>query len=912
MKRLIRYTLLASALFCSVVANAQICCSDSSQIAPYPRTHDKHVLTDWSTRSLYFQGVPFGTVPLTPVTVPDSVKPGNLFYNTTKHRLHYYDETISDYQELVSKYALEHDTISFQGPISFGSSVTFNEGALFLNNIALTGQNVLTNNGYMLANPGSYWNFLDPLDVNRYWKVIDNDSTLSIFHHVNLLGDKGIRIDGNDIKDLAGNTFLKTGGTGANSGYTALKADTLLNAKQDTSVASITDLQAYTGAMKYIHVRDKIRGGDFVLTTGTTNDNGITFSSALTGQHWHRQIYDNQMLIEWYDSAPTDSTTTSTAMNLALQSDTINYKGKYKVTSKSHKVIFTSTVNISKDVSVPMDNVILTPDSSFTKGGTMVNVFGYGASSHTSQISRLDLKIDGGTRKVVGITYRMRLLGARQRFSLTNCAVGINVTGNSEKQDFDIGTVSCDTTVKSTAEGAYSPDENHYYITGGNCLTYYYQGVNAQISDHVYLDVENTPVNTTNYAVDVRGAKFIELMGEVRATQGAGAVRISGSTTLSVKFTGLSIINNKTGNSLSVNSCADLNGDVLCKQNNSSSYGAYIGTTQTGGTLSIASDGGSIPIVIGDNANSRRTRGMTIFANVLSSSSGQGALFDNMELCHVTLAGVSLPFTVANRIAYSKIYVSANYLRNNVAITNTTNTTAWNLVFFGGIPNTYVTGYSTPVAGMRVENITDKDYASAHYNGTSWIYESDYLNQTQADARYLQSSGASPMTGPLTLATGTTTLASVLFPVSTLLTTPVPGAVLFDGTNLFYDISGIHRTIVNTSAGQTLSNKSFSNSTTFTGIQRGVSSTKTSAYTTTQNDDILVCNSTSAGFNLTLLSTANVGTEYTIDNSVATANAVTVVGTINGATNYTLNSAKYITIYKTATGSNTWRIIANN
>lgn len=91
-----------------------------------------------------------------------------------------------------------------------------------------------------------------------------------------------------------------------------------------------------------------------------------------------------------------------------------------------------------------------------------------------------------------------------------------------------------------------------------------------------------------------------------------------------------------------------------------------------------------------------------------------------------------------------------------------------------------------------------------------------------------------------------------------------------------------------------------------------VKATQTSAYTTLATDEIIPTNSTSVGFNVTLLSTAIVGQIYTIDNSIATANAVTIVGTVNGTTNYILNAAKYVTLYKTATGTNTWRIIANN
>jgi hypothetical protein len=97
-----------------------------------------------------------------------------------------------------------------------------------------------------------------------------------------------------------------------------------------------------------------------------------------------------------------------------------------------------------------------------------------------------------------------------------------------------------------------------------------------------------------------------------------------------------------------------------------------------------------------------------------------------------------------------------------------------------------------------------------------------------------------------------------------------------------------------------------------TGLIQGVGTIKTSAYTTTATDQIIPTNSTSANFNLTLLSTATAGQTYTIDNSVATANAVTLVGNINGATNFTLNATKTITLYKTATGTNTWRIIFNN
>ena len=89
---------------------------------------------------------------------------------------------------------------------------------------------------------------------------------------------------------------------------------------------------------------------------------------------------------------------------------------------------------------------------------------------------------------------------------------------------------------------------------------------------------------------------------------------------------------------------------------------------------------------------------------------------------------------------------------------------------------------------------------------------------------------------------------------------------------------------------------------------------KTADYTTVYTDDLIPVDATSGAVNITLLSTAVAGQTYTIKKVDSGGNAVTVVATsIDGATNYTLATQnKYVTITKTATGTNTWWVKGGN
>lgn len=57
----------------------------------YEQTHTAQVLSNWGTWSRYFMGIPKGPVPGFPSWVPDSVKCGAPYFNTTDHRLYFYD-----------------------------------------------------------------------------------------------------------------------------------------------------------------------------------------------------------------------------------------------------------------------------------------------------------------------------------------------------------------------------------------------------------------------------------------------------------------------------------------------------------------------------------------------------------------------------------------------------------------------------------------------------------------------------------------------------------------------------------------------------------------------------------------------------------------------------------------------------
>jgi hypothetical protein len=502
----------------------------------------------------------------------------------------------------------------------------------------------------------------------------------------------------------------------------------LTYARPDSTIvtlATVSQLSSYQGRATVAIVTDTLRGGQFKLQTGSiTVDNGLSFTSAISGKYWLRQMVNNNVLVEWYGA------NNSASMQAAIVSDTVNYSGKYIITSKSSKINVTSTINISKGVTVDMPNTYLAADSTFAKRDTMVRVFGYAPSKDVASTSQLTLKIDGGTRKPIGIVYRARLLGSNQDFYFANCANGIIVTGNSEKQNFKIGGISCDTLVYSKDEGTVSsphllsPDENRYNISGGWCTSYYVQAPSSQISEYVFFNVENSPVNTGAYAVDVRGAKLIKLAGEIRGIQGLGSVFIAGTSTLNVVFDNLNVVQNKTGTPVIVNSCNTLNGSVYATANNATApYGVYIGGVVGGGTLNITSDAGVIPIVIGDDINARRTRRMIINATTVSTSGTIGMLCDNLENVIVNYGSI-LPFTMNGRVAWSQINIPASFIQSNVAINNTTSTYASNINLLGAATIAQVAAYSTPILGMRLNRVSDNN-AGAFYNGTAWVYEND-------------------------------------------------------------------------------------------------------------------------------------------------------------------------------------------
>ncbi|MHB8209067.1 hypothetical protein [Mucilaginibacter sp.] len=91
MKKLILFSFLAISM---LMASAQ-------QKPPYPRTATNQVLSDYGTWSRYFMGIPKGATPSFPSWVPDSIKCGAPFYNTTDGKLYYYDCTSSTWKVTV-------------------------------------------------------------------------------------------------------------------------------------------------------------------------------------------------------------------------------------------------------------------------------------------------------------------------------------------------------------------------------------------------------------------------------------------------------------------------------------------------------------------------------------------------------------------------------------------------------------------------------------------------------------------------------------------------------------------------------------------------------------------------------------------------------------------------------------------
>ena len=142
-----------------------------------------------------------------------------------------------------------------------------------------------------------------------------------------------------------------------------------------------------------------------------------------------------------------------------------------------------------------------------------------------------------------------------------------------------------------------------------------------------------------------------------------------------------------------------------------------------------------------------------------------------------------------------------------------------------GLSQTNPGGSYADTAGMHFGHTVIKGFNSPFFEGLNLMYISpngSFITANSAPSTYnnlaLQAFGGTvsigmyPATAALQIKAGTAaaSTAPLKFNAGTNLTTPEAGAVEFDGTDLYYTTSTpTRRTIVNTAASQTLSNKTF-------------------------------------------------------------------------------------------------------
>lgn len=137
-----------------------------------------------------------------------------------------------------------------------------------------------------------------------------------------------------------------------NSNYASIKTVYGL-ATPDTviHVPTLAQLMSYTGTKTTIIVDTVLKGGTFMLQSGTpTPDYGITFSSAISGKYWLRQIDYTEVLPEWFGALGNGSQDDAPFINKAIVSANANSIGQVTLRSVTYKI--GSTISMKKGVSL--------------------------------------------------------------------------------------------------------------------------------------------------------------------------------------------------------------------------------------------------------------------------------------------------------------------------------------------------------------------------------------------------------------------------------------------------------------------------------------------------------------------------------------------------------------------------------
>jgi hypothetical protein len=213
----------------------------------------------------------------------------------------------------------------------------------------------------------------------------------------------------------------------------------------------------------------------------------------------------------------------------------------------------------------------------------------------------------------------------------------------------------------------------------------------------------------------------------------------------------------------------------------------------------------------------------------------------------------------------------------------------------------FVLGQGNSTAGTIAMNGTQAAGSSNLYARADHVHPSDTTRAALAGATF---------TGAVTTAASATGGAGLNIPHGAAPTTPVNGDLWSTTTGLFLRTSGTTVQFATLTNTQTLSSKTLTTPI-LNGLNYGVTS-QTSAYTATATVTVILCNSTTAGFTVTLPTAVSViGRKYTIKKTDSSANAVTVgttsSQTIDGSTTYSLPS-QYNFVTVMSDGANWMRI----
>src|SRR6185437_12816670 len=264
----------------------------AQQKVPYEQTHTNQVLSNWQTWSKYFIGIPYGATPSFPADVPDSAKCGALYSRTgsTAPGLYRYNCTTLAWELVATSASLTHYADSIAA-----LRVRYTDTPAMLKKVMhLAGRDTATG-------PKT---FLNGITANAYYFTTLSNAPTATGYLTN---------DGPQVKYRTNAQVL---------------AD--IAAAPAFTVATISAMQAYTGAATTIAVADDLRGGIFYLvTTPSTPDGGTIFAATGlgAGKYWKRR-YDPSLGVSvlWFGAVPggvvNSNGAIQAAINVAAASDT--------------------------------------------------------------------------------------------------------------------------------------------------------------------------------------------------------------------------------------------------------------------------------------------------------------------------------------------------------------------------------------------------------------------------------------------------------------------------------------------------------------------------------------------------------------------------------------------------------------